>query len=36
MATRALCIAGDPDRRTVATFVGLRRAGIGIDQGARK
>lgn len=28
MTIRVLCITGDPDRPTVATFVGLRRAGI--------
>lgn len=30
MAIRALCISEDPDRPTIATFVGLRQAGVDI------
>ena len=31
MTIRVLCITGDPDRPTIATFVGLRRAGIDLS-----
>ncbi len=31
MTIRALCITGDPDKPTIATFVGLRRAGIDVS-----
>ena len=31
MTIRALCITGDADRPTIATFIGLRRAGIDLS-----
>lgn len=31
MTIRVLCITGDPDKPTVATFIGLRRAGIDLS-----